>query len=73
MIKVIVMIDCDLCGIPLEQAGSSCDPDPYTWGSVAGDLEVVALQQGWDLHRKGITCPACLLEAEMESSGIQFN
>jgi hypothetical protein len=72
MIKVIVMIDCDICGYPLEQSASSCDPDAYVWGSVASDLEVVALENGWDLHRKGITCPACLLEAEMEATGIQL-
>ena len=67
MIKVLIMIDCDICGYPLEQAASSCDPDPYTWGSTASELEVVAASQGWDFHRKRITCPACLLEAEMET------
>lgn len=71
MLKVLFMLDCDLCGCPLEQAASSCDPDPMTWSMVAGELELVALSHGWDLHRKGITCAACQLEGEMESRGMQ--
>jgi hypothetical protein len=43
-----------------------------TWGMIAGELEVVAVSKGWDIHRKGITCAVCQLEGEMETKGMQI-
>jgi len=65
MIKVLFMLDCDLCGYPFEKATSSCDPDPMVWRAVASDLEWIAQQDGWDLHRKGFTCSDCQLQGIM--------
>jgi len=59
MFKMILMIDCDICGECFEQVALSCDRNPKAWQYMVADLKASAETSGWDLHRSH-QCDACI-------------
>ena len=63
MLKVLLVLDCDTCHLPLEQLSVSTKKDPMEWAVAAWELESCAEQSGWDCYRRKHTCSSCILEA----------
>jgi hypothetical protein len=60
MLKVIVMIDCNICGQLFDHVTTSCDRDPLAWKALSQDLEYKATNHGWSMVRSSHHCPFCV-------------
>jgi len=60
MFKVIVMLDCNLCGQPLDSVATSTDRDPMVWKALSQDLEDTAERRGWSFYRSAHHCHYCI-------------
>jgi hypothetical protein len=67
MLKVILMIDCNICGQPFDRIATSTDRDPMTWKSLSLDLEAMAEQRGWSFHRSAHHCDYCVPDVALAS------
>jgi len=67
MLKVIVMLDCNMCGQPFERVATSTDRDPLAWKSLACDVEYSAELRGWSFQRAAHHCSYCVSDAELAS------
>lgn len=59
MFKLILTIECDICGQPLEHIATSCDRDPTAWEYLPAILEATAEGRGWDVF-PGHRCDDCI-------------
>lgn len=59
MLKIIVMIDCNICGQPFDHVCASTDRDPMAWKCLAEDLEYKATCNGWGVLRAAHHCDWC--------------
>jgi hypothetical protein len=50
MLKIIVIIDCDICGESFERIAVTTDRNPQTWGCLPLSLEADAEHCGWDCY-----------------------
>jgi hypothetical protein len=66
MLKVIVMIDCNICGQPFDHVSTSTDRDPMAWKCLAEDLEYQAIRNGWCLLRSAHHCNWCANEPKFD-------
>ena len=66
MLKIIVMIDCNICGQPFDRVSASTDRDPMTWKGLAEDVEYKALCRGWGLLRAAHHCDWCANENKFD-------
>jgi hypothetical protein len=62
MLKVIVMLDCNICGKPFENIATSDTHDPLAWKALAHDLEDTAENHGWSLYRSAHHCELCMAD-----------
>ena len=62
MFKIIVMIDCNICGQPFDRIASSTHPDPLSWKALALDLENTAEGTGWSFYRSAHHCEHCITD-----------
>ena len=60
MIKVIVMIDCNICGQLFDHIATSCERDPLAWKAMSVDLEDEAENSGWSFYRSAHHCGYCI-------------
>jgi endogenous inhibitor of DNA gyrase (YacG/DUF329 family) len=60
MIKVILMIDCNICGQPFDRIATSSTRDPSSWKCLALDLEDSAESHGWSFYRSAHHCDYCV-------------
>ena len=60
MFKVIVMIDCNICGQPFDSVATSVSRDPMEWKALALDLEYAAEGRGWSFYRSAHHCDDCV-------------
>ena len=60
MFKVIVMIDCNICGQPFDSVATSASRDPMEWKALASDLEYAAEGRGWSFYRSAHHCDHCI-------------
>lgn len=60
MFKVIVMIDCNICGQPFDRIATSASRDPLEWKALACDLEYAAEGRGWSFYRSAHHCDYCV-------------
>ena len=60
MFKVILMIDCNICGQPFDHIATSCGRDPLAWKSLSDDLESTAESRGWSFYRSAHHCEYCI-------------
>ena len=58
MMKVILILECDLCHEPFDRIGTSTDRNPATWGYLLDDLEAQSLNHCWSC-RPNHYCPSC--------------
>jgi hypothetical protein len=65
MLKVILMIDCNICGQPFDRVTASSDRDPLAWKSLSCDLEYEAEQRGWSFYRSAHHCDYCVSDAQL--------
>jgi len=63
MLKVILMIDCNICGQPFGRIASSTDRDPQAWKCLALDVEYAAERSGWSMLRSAHHCGYCVTDA----------
>lgn len=64
MIRIIVTLDCNVCGQPFERIGSSSSLDSLEWKSLSLDLEHQAESTGWLFFRSAHYCDYCASTAE---------
>lgn len=62
MIKVIMMLDCNICGQPFEEIVASTQLDPLSWKSLSLDLEYTAQSSGWFFFRNSHFCNYCITD-----------
>jgi hypothetical protein len=67
MLKVILMLDCNMCGQPFDRVATSTDRDPLAWKPLACDLEYSAELRGWSFHRGAHYCDYCVSDVELAS------
>lgn len=60
MLKVIAMLDCNICGQLFERIATCTSPDPMTWKAMSLDLEDTAEQCGWSFYRSAHHCDHCI-------------
>ena len=78
MLKVIFMIDCNLCGSSFHRLGTSSDRDPLVWKGIATDLEYKAQKNEWTMYRSAHHCDYCVTDAmaamhpAMNDTGSKF-
>lgn len=60
MLKVIVMIDCNICGQPFDRVAVSTERDTLSWKSLSLDLEDEAEDCGWSFYRSAHHCHYCV-------------
>jgi hypothetical protein len=61
MLKIIVIIDCDVCGESFERIAISTDRNPQAWGPLPLLLAAEAEMRGWDCHSADY-CHDCIPE-----------
>lgn len=59
MLKVIAIIDCDLCGLPFDKIAISTDRDPMAWRALVDNVEYHAGHRGWSSNRSAHHCDWC--------------
>jgi hypothetical protein len=64
MLKLILMLDCNICGQPFDRVAASTDRDPVAWKSLACDLEYNAENSGWSFQRGAHYCLYCTTEED---------
>lgn len=50
MFKLIVLVECDVCGEPFDRIATSADRDPVAWEHLTAILEARADNNGWDVY-----------------------
>jgi len=61
MLKIIVIIDCDICGESFERIAISTDRNPQAWEHLPLLLAAEAEMRGWDCHSADY-CYDCIPE-----------
>jgi hypothetical protein len=67
MLRVILMLDCNICGQPFDRVVTSGDRDPLSWKSLSLDLEDAALNCGWSFCRSAHYCDYCMSDCQLAS------
>lgn len=62
MFKVILMINCNICGQPFDRVATSSVPDPLSWKALSQDLEDEAEACGWSFYRSAHHCAFCIAD-----------
>lgn len=62
MFKIIMLIDCNICGQPFDRIASCTNPDPLSWKALALDLEYAAEGTGWSFYRSAHHCEHCITD-----------
>lgn len=62
MLKVILMIDCNVCGQPFDRLLTSSEKDSFSWKSLSLDLEDAAMDCGWSFWRSAHYCDYCMTD-----------
>ena len=65
MFKVILMIDCNICGQPFDSIATSTDRESMQWKSLSLDLEDAAQRRGWSFYRSAHHCDFCISDAAL--------
>jgi hypothetical protein len=71
MFKILLLIDCDECGHPLDRATVCSDRAPAAWDAELEELMYEAANQGWDFYMHSSRCPQCSYKQALEDREIQ--
>lgn len=69
MLKVILMIDCNICGQNFNSITTSSDRDPVAWEFLAQSLEYRAERRGWTLSGPAHHCDYCVTDVMLAGRG----
>jgi hypothetical protein len=62
MLKVIIMLDCNICGQLFDGVVTSSELDPLDWKVMSLDLEDDAERSGWSFYRSAHHCDHCVTD-----------
>jgi hypothetical protein len=62
MFKIILMLDCNICGQPFDHVAVSTEVDPMAWKALSSDLEDEAEDCGWSFYRSAHHCSHCIAD-----------
>jgi hypothetical protein len=62
MLRVIIMLDCNICGQPFEGVVTTSEPEPLSWKGLSQDLEDDAERSGWSFYRSAHHCSSCITD-----------
>ena len=71
MFKILLLIDCDECGYPLDRATVCSDRAPAVWDAELEELMYEAANQGCDFYMDSSRCPQCSYKQALEDREIQ--
>jgi len=66
MLKVIIMIDCNICGQPFDRVATTKEREPLVWKALSLDLEDEAMNRGWGFLRSCHYCEHCVVTVGLE-------
>lgn len=70
MLKVIMLLDCNVCGLGMEQAQVVSLHDARDWQSAGytmmAEIDHMAEEQGWLFHNNQMICGCCRPEEDGE-------
>ena len=67
MLKVILMIDCNICGQNFNSIITSSDRHPAAWEFLAQGLEYQAESRGWTISGPAHHCDYCVTDVMLIS------
>jgi hypothetical protein len=62
MFKVIIMLDCNICGHLFDGVVTTSECDPLDWKAMALNLEDDAEGSGWSFYRSAHHCSYCVTD-----------
>jgi hypothetical protein len=62
MLKVIIMLDCNICGQPFEGVVTTSNQDSLSLKALSQDLEDDAEHSGWSFYRSAHHCSYCITD-----------
>ncbi len=71
MFKVLLLIDCDECGEPLDRSTVCSGRTPEIWDAELEELVFEAANEGWDFYMNSSRCPQCAYRQALEDQEIQ--
>ena len=70
MLKVVLLLDCNECGLSMEQALVCSLHDARDWQSAGytlmAELQTLATAEGWDYYNNRMCCGVCHAEQQKE-------
>lgn len=69
MLKIILIIDCDICSQSFERIATSTDRYPLAWDYLSLDLEAKAEHYGWNCHSVH-HCDYCTPDMEFDCDHV---
>lgn len=67
MFKVIIMLDCNICGQLFERVATTTGREPLAWKALSLDLEDDAINRGWGFIRSCHYCEHCVVSVDLEN------
>ena len=71
MLKLVIVLECDHCGMPLEQATVCSVRDPMLWEESIEAMMFEAAEKGWSFSKRNCRCLECGLKQDEEAQVIQ--
>ena len=71
MLKLLILLECDDCGQPLEQATVCCAQDPLHLEESIEAMMFEAQEKGWSLYKHHCRCLRCGVQQDAEAAVIQ--
>ena len=69
MLKIIIVINCDICGQSFDHIATSIDGNPMVWDYLLMDLEYRAERCCWSCY-SGHHCPSCMTDIPIDSQHV---
>lgn len=71
MLKILIVLECDTCRLPLNHIAASKDLNGMEWEVQASDLLDLAEQHCWCIYKASHNCPQCLFREEIETVAME--
>ena len=62
MLKLVIVIDCNECGLPMNKAAACLLGKEDSWQGQINLLVQNAEQDGWRFWREYVICPECIVQ-----------
>lgn len=67
MFKVIIMLDCNICGQTFDRVATTTEKEVLVWKALSLDLEDDAINRGWGFLRSCHYCEHCVVSVGLEN------